>query len=184
MPQCATAMPDTEQNVTLAEALDSVLQTGVVAAGDVSVRVADIDLLYLNLKLMATSISRARELSGGRAAVPAAEPTVEEQREIRRLQAEIRRAEENIPRLIDADTPERTEKGIAKLVLTLIELVRTLLEKEAYRRVKQGALSTSETERLGLTLKAVRKKLKEAQATFGLEDEELNLDLGPLGRLM
>jgi len=58
------------------------------------------------------------------------------------------------------------------------------MEKEAYRRVKSGLLLPIEIEKLGLTLKAVKKKVQEIQAMFGIEDEELNLDLGPLGNLM
>jgi hypothetical protein len=58
------------------------------------------------------------------------------------------------------------------------------LEKESYRRVKRGAISPVEIQKLGLSLKAIKKKIKEIQAIFGIEDEELNLDLGPLGNLM
>jgi acetylglutamate kinase len=97
---------------------------------------------------------------------------------------EIKKAEENIPKLIDISDPKKTEAGLAKLVLTLVELIRRLMEKEAFRRVKKGSLSTGEIQKLGLSLKAVKKKIKEVQTIFGIEDEELNLDLGPLGNLM
>ena len=70
------------------------------------------------------------------------------------------------------------------VVLTLVELIRKLLEKESYRRVKRGALSPVEIQKLGLSLKAIKKKIKEIQAIFGIDDEELNLDLGPIGNLM
>jgi hypothetical protein len=73
---------------------------------------------------------------------------------------------------------------LAKLVLTLVELIRKLMEKEAFRRMKRGTLSPAEIQKLGLSLKAVKKKIKEIQAIFGIEDEELNLDLGPIGNLM
>ena len=62
--------------------------------------------------------------------------------------------------------------------------MRKLMEKEAFRRVKGGTLSSAEIQKLGLSLKAVKKKIKEIQAIFGIEDEDLNLDLGPLGNLM
>jgi len=58
------------------------------------------------------------------------------------------------------------------------------MEKEAFRRVRRGTLSNPEIQKLGLSLKAVKKKIKEVQTIFGIEDEELNLDLGPLGNLM
>ncbi len=58
------------------------------------------------------------------------------------------------------------------------------MEKEAFRRIKRGTLSSVEIQKLGLSLKAVKKKIKEIQMVFGIEDEELNLDLGPLENLM
>ena len=58
------------------------------------------------------------------------------------------------------------------------------MEKEAHRRIKRGTLSPVEIQKLGLSLKAVKKKIEEMQAIFGIEDEELNLDLGPLGNLI
>jgi len=103
---------------------------------------------------------------------------------IQKLQREIKRAEENIPRLIEMDNPKKAEQGLAKLVLTLVELIRKLMEKEAFRRVKRGSLSPVEIQKLGLSLKAVKTKIKEVQTIFGIEDEELDLDLGPLGNLM
>jgi transposase len=86
------------------------------------------------------------------------------------------------PRL-NAD-PEKVEQGLAKLVLTLVELLRRLLEREALRRMESGGLRDEEVERLGLALYKLEEKIKELQAVFGLQDEELNLNLGPLGNLM
>jgi len=76
------------------------------------------------------------------------------------------------------------EKGLAKLVLTLIELIRKLLEKQAMRRVEAGSLSEEEIERVGETLMKLENKMDELKGIFGLKDEELNLNLGPLGDLM
>jgi len=89
-----------------------------------------------------------------------------------------------VPFFYHMGNPKKAEQGLAKLVLALVELIRKLLEKEAFRRVKRGTLSPIEVQKLGLSLKAVKKKIKEIQAIFGIEDEELNLDLGPLGNLM
>lgn len=172
------------KNVTLVEALDKVLETGAVVDGELVIRVADIDLVYAGLRLILTSVSKAEELSGRSFDNPDREASPEEIREIRQLEAEIRRAEQNIPRLIDAADPKQTEQGIAKLVLTLVELIRKLMEKEAYRRVKRGSLSPAQIQKLGLSLKAVKRKVQEMQTLFGLEDEDLNIDLGPLGNLM
>jgi len=172
------------ERVTLVEALDKVLEKGAVINGEVVIRVADVDLVFLGLRLILTSISKAEELSGKSFSNPDIELTPEDIEYIERLKREIKKAEENIPKLIDASDPKEAEQGLAKLVLTLVELIRKLMEKEAFRRVKRGTLSSAEIQKLGLSLKAVKKKIKEIQAIFGIEDEELSLDLGPLGNLM
>jgi hypothetical protein len=177
-------MLNKNDNVTLVDALDKVLEKGAVINGDVVIRVADVDLVFLGLRLILTSISKAEELSGKNFSNPDKEFTPEDMEYIQKLQREIKRAEENIPKLIDLGNPKKAEQGLAKLVLTLVELIRKLLEKESYRRVKRGALLPVEIQKLGLSLKAIKKKIKEIQAIFGIEDEELNLDLGPLGNLM
>jgi len=171
-------------NVTLVDALDKVLEKGVVINGDIMIRVADVDLVYLGLRLILTSISKAEELSGKSFSNPNRELTADDIAYIQKLQREIKKAEENIPKLIDLGSPKKTEQGLAQLVLTLLELIRKLMEKEAFRRVKRGSLSQAEVQKLGLSLKAVKKKIQEVQAIFGIKDEDLNLDLGPLGNLM
>jgi len=171
-------------NVTLIDALDKVLEMGAVINGEMVIRVADVDLVFLGLRLILTSISKAEEISGKSFSNPDKGFTPEDIEYIEKLQREIRGAEENIPKLIDLGNPKKTEQGLAKLVLTLVELIRKLMEKEAFRRVKRGTLSQAEIQKLGLSLKAVKKKIQEIQAIFGIEDEELNLDLGPLGNLM
>jgi hypothetical protein len=80
--------------------------------------------------------------------------------------------------------PENVERGLAQLVLTLIELLRQLMERQAIRRVEAGGLSDEQVERLGQALIALEQRMGELKATFGLADEDLNLDLGPLGRLL
>lgn len=81
-------------------------------------------------------------------------------------------------------TPENADHGLAKLVLTLIELIRKLVEKQAIRRVEGGSLSEDQIERLGETLMKLEVKMDELKEVFNLTDEDLNLDLGPLGELM
>lgn len=171
-------------NVTLVDVLDKVLEKGAVINGDLVIRVADVDLVFLGLRVILTSISKAEEVSGKNFSNPNAKLTSEDLDYIKKLQREIRCAEENIPKLIDVSSPKKAEQGLAKLVLTLVELIRRLLEKEAFRRVKKGSLSFVEVQKLGLSLKAVKRKIQEIQAIFGIEDQELNLDLGPLGNLM
>lgn len=88
-----------------------------------------------------------------------------------------------LPRHINAD-PEHVEQGLTKLVLTLVELLRQLLERQAIRRIEAGTLTDEETERLGQTFMRLQARMEELKQTFGLEDEDLNLDLGPLGKLL
>jgi hypothetical protein len=87
-----------------------------------------------------------------------------------------------LPDRINAD-PERVEQGLARLVLTVIELLRHVLEHQAVRRMDGGTLSDEEVERLGLALMKLNHRMDELKAIFGLTDEDLNIDLGPLGRL-
>lgn len=96
---------------------------------------------------------------------------------------EMEKSQDALPEKIDAN-PENVEKGLAKLVLTVIDLIRKLLEKQAMRRVEADSLSEEEIERVGETLMKLENKMKELKQIFGLKDEELNLNLGPLGDLM
>ena len=84
---------------------------------------------------------------------------------------------------IDVD-PEGVEKGLVQLVLTLVELLRQLMERQAIRRVDAGGLTDEEIERLGRTLMLLEEKMEELREHFGLTPEDLNIDLGPLGRLL
>jgi hypothetical protein len=96
---------------------------------------------------------------------------------------EIGKIQNALPKRIDAN-PENVEKGLAKLVLTLIELVRQLMEKQGMRRMESGSLSEEEIEKLGETFMKLENKMKELKEILGLKDEDLNLNLGPLGNLM
>ncbi|HEX2835157.1 MAG TPA: gas vesicle protein K [Thermoanaerobaculia bacterium] len=84
-----------------------------------------------------------------------------------------------VPERISADS-DAVENGLAKLVLSIIELVRRLLEKQALRRMDSGNLSDEEIERLGNALMKLEEKMAELKRVFGLSDEELNMKLGPL----
>ncbi len=96
---------------------------------------------------------------------------------------EMEKVKDALPKKIEAN-PENVEKGLAKLVLTLIELIRKLMEKQAMRRVEAGSLTDEEVERIGETLMKLENKMKDLKEIFGLKDEELNINLGPLGDLM
>jgi hypothetical protein len=98
------------------------------------------------------------------------------------FEEELRQVARALPERINAD-PEHVENGLARLVLTLVELLRNVLEHQAVRRMEGGALSDEEIERLGLALLRLNERMQELKATFNLTDEDLNIDLGPLGRL-
>jgi len=79
--------------------------------------------------------------------------------------------------------PENAAKGLLQLVLTLVEALRELMERQAIRRIEAGSLTEEETERLGLTLMRLEEQMEKLKEQFGFTDEDLQLDLGPLGNL-
>ena len=84
---------------------------------------------------------------------------------------------------IDAD-PEAVERGLVSLVLTVVELLRQLMERQALRRVEQGSLTDDQVEKIGWTLMSLEERMGELRDHFGLTTDDLNLDLGPLGPLL
>lgn len=97
--------------------------------------------------------------------------------------AELSEIAPSLPARIDAN-PEDVQAGLAKLVLTLVEFLRQVLEHQAVRRMEGGSLSDEEIEKLGLSLMRLQERLEEIKNEFGLAGEDLNIDLGPLGRLI
>src|SRR5262245_42759167 len=79
---------------------------------------------------------------------------------------------------------DNVERGLAQLVLTVVELLRQLMERQALRRVEAGNLTDDQVERLGTTLMLLERRMRELRELFGLDEEDLNLDLGPLGTLL
>ncbi len=96
--------------------------------------------------------------------------------------AALRAIARALPERINAD-PERVEQGLARLVLTVIELLREVLEHQAIRRMDGGTLTDVEVEKLGMALLKLNQRMDELKTLFGLTDADLNIDLGPLGRL-
>lgn len=80
--------------------------------------------------------------------------------------------------------PDGVRNGLARLVLALVKLLHELLERQAIRRLEAGSLTEAEIERLGLTLMRQAEEIERLRRAFHLTDEDLNLDLGPLGRLL
>ena len=227
------------QHFTLLELLDRLLDKGAMVKGEILLSVADIDLVYLNLGLLLSSVktieNAARRGSHGEAGWLARQPSSqeaflnerplkEEEKEVppaplpeekgqgsshkgkeeasTSLEEEERRGENDeesivraLPSVSDPITdqttkpkanidPKNVEKGLAKLVLTLIDLIRKLMEKQAIRRVEDDQLSSDEIEKVGNAFLLLEEKMEELKETFGFTDEDLNLDLGPLGDLL
>lgn len=79
---------------------------------------------------------------------------------------------------------EAVKNGLGQLVLTLVKLLHELLERQAIRRMESGSLTDEQIERLGVTLMRQAQEIDRLRRDFGLEEEDLNLDLGPLGKLL
>jgi hypothetical protein len=80
--------------------------------------------------------------------------------------------------------PEDVQKSVAQLVLTIVEFLRRLMERQAIRRMEQKTLTTKEVEAVGAALMTLEQTIRDIGRKFGLKPEDLNLDLGPLGKLM
>ena len=194
------------RHVSLCEALDRVLNTGVVALGEVTLSVADVDLIYLGLQLVVTSIESGRELAppgdgpqpgpdsrprlmeaeppGQAAPQPAALalPTLLAGQDGRNSSGEpVEKNGETAGAPADSD---REKNGLGQLVLTLMKVLHELLKRQALRRIEGGALTPAQVERLGVTLMNQAREIDRLRAAFSLAEEDLNLDLGPLGKLL
>ncbi|MEN3341221.1 MAG: hypothetical protein V7644_625 [Actinomycetota bacterium] len=192
--------------VDLVELLDRTLGTGVVAAGDITLSVAGVELVYLNLRALLSSVATLEaqgiafpehggsgvEPGPGRLSQPASAPSGAPAFGARRSEAPRR------PRpLALAGTPapdtrrderdeaddERLERGLAQLVLTVTELLRDLMERQALRRVEAGSLEPERVERLGRAFELLEEQMKELKRSFGFGDDDLTLRLGPLAEL-
>jgi hypothetical protein len=194
------------RHVSLCEALDRVLNTGVVALGEVTLSVADVDLIYLGLQLVVTSIESGRELApagAGPQPGPDSRPRLMEPEPASQAARQPPGAALALPlagqagslpsgapgekteRIAGAGADSSREKnGLGKLVLTLMKVLHELLQRQALRRIQGGALTPAQVERLGVTLMNQAREIERLRESFGLPEEELNLDLGPLGKLL
>lgn len=98
------------------------------------------------------------------------------------IELQLNELSRSLPERINAE-PATAGQELGRLVLTLVEVLRKVLEHQAVRRMDSGALSPDEIERLGLALLRLNERMEELKTAFGLRDEDLDIDLGPLGRL-
>jgi hypothetical protein len=192
-----------EPRVELSEVLNHILDKGVVLKGEVMLAVADIDLIKLDLGLLLSAVEtamRTPRVSGART-LGLASPGLESRRPqassgstmesqvVDSLDAPanapvtpLESVAENLPQRLNTD-PDKVENGLAKLVLTLIEVLRKVLEHQAVRRMEGGHLSDAEIEKLGVALLRLNDRMQDMKGIFGLTDDDLQIDLGPLGKL-
>ena len=103
--------------------------------------------------------------------------------EVDRIASDLEHVQSPFPRRVNAD-PEQVERGLAQLVLTLVEFLRQLMERQALRRMDNGTLTEEQIEQLGETFMKLEQRMSELKEHFGLTDRDLNLNLGPLGDLL
>jgi hypothetical protein len=108
---------------------------------------------------------------------------VSEVAELETLRQELERAAGRSPLRWEVN-PDDAQRSVAQLVLTLVEFVRKLLERQAIRRMEGGTLTDQQTDDVGRALMQLEETIREIGAKFGLSPDDLNLDLGPLGKLM
>ena len=109
--------------------------------------------------------------------------TVTEVAELEDLRKQLRRTAGQSPLRWNAD-PDEVRRSVAQLVLTLVEFVRRLLERQSIRRMEAGTLTDRQVEDVGRALMQLEETVRDIAATFGIPPEDLNLDVGPLGKLM
>jgi Gas vesicle protein K len=130
------------------------------------------------------SIARAPRTRAGTIVARSGGVTVTEIAELDALRREIERtARTAAPLRWNAD-PDEVRRSVAQLVLTLVEFIRQVLERQAIRRMEAGTLSEQQTEDVGVALMKLEEAVRDIATQFGIAPEELNLDVGPLGKLM
>jgi len=202
--------PAEMEEVSLLDVVDTALEKGVVLQGDAMISVADVDLVFLGLRLVLASVDtaqpggsssraggaretdRALSIGNGPGASRGDGAALHADPKCSRWQpssprgpsaASVRPVASGRARR-PASEADKVEQGLAKLVLSVVELLRRLLERQALRRIARGSLSDEEIERMGTTFQRLEGKMEELKRVFGVKGDELNLNLGPLGNLM
>jgi len=129
------------------------------------------------------STPRVRRVRPSRVVAKSGSLTVTEVAELEELRKELERTASGSPLRWNAD-PDDVQRSVAHLVLTIVEFIRKLLERQAIRRMQAGSLSEQQTEEVGTALMKLEETVRDIAAKFGIPAEDLNLDLGPIGKLM
>jgi hypothetical protein len=135
-------------------------------------------------KRSARSTRRRSSTRAGKVVAKGGGVTVAEVAELDALRREIERAASTSSPLRWNTDPEDVRRSVAQLVLTLVEFIRKVLERQAIRRMEAGTLTDQQTEAVGVALMKLEEAVRDVAAQFGIGPDELNLDVGPLGKLM
>lgn len=188
---------------SLVDAVDNLLNKGVLLNGELNLSLANVDLVYARVSLLLcaadfmlpggetqvhTRLHGQREARGdgspSRSPAPSPALTPAPGRVHHATgSASMFPAPPSVDRDSQAASSE-AQRSVIRLVLTLVEFVRQLLERQAIRRMEGGTLTAAETEDVGRALMLLEDVLRELGDRFGLQPGDLNLDLGPLGRLV
>jgi hypothetical protein len=188
------------ESQSLLDVVDTVIDKGLALDAEVVLGLADIDLVYLRVGALLAAADRVRDPRAGkrRRTPPAGGPAaIARGRAMsapgrafplmsppRRMTSPVGAPDAPRQTIGAGATPtDDTSRSVIRLVLTLVEFVRHLLERQAIRRVRERTLTAQEIERLGTALMRLESTVHELAARHGLDPTELNLDLGPLGTL-
>lgn len=197
------ALEPDDETASLVGLLDSLLDQGVHVAGDLVIGLADVALVRASLRLLVASEETAQRTGHRPAPRPPGHGTATPSSPRTRLASDApgraaqapsdearghpparsRATSRRAQRVDDGDDDQALVDGVAKLVLTVVAVIHDLVERQAIRRVEAGTLSDDQVERLGVALEALQERMAEVRAVFGVTDDDLDLDLGPLGRL-
>ena len=193
--------------IGLVDVVDGLLDKGTVISGEATVSLAGVDLVHVALNLLVASVETMRQSgspvvahqgpsllgrSAPRGSAPGAFAAPSGQSLPHPTGTPGSWGEpQGGPLLISAQplSPQpsvdaQEDQGLAGVVLALVELIRQLLERQAVRRMEGGSLTEEEVERMGRALMELNGKMKELFAIFGLDEADVNLDLGPLGQIL
>jgi len=182
--------PPLVKSQSLLDVVDTLIDKGLALDAEVVLGLANIDLVYLRVGALLAAADRVLATKPGRRRPPTRRPT-----EMRPSSGNPEAPDavatsprgvdhaEAVPARLNAVAPDDTSRSVIRLVLTLVEFVRQLLERQAVRRVREQTLTPEEIERLGTALMRLETTVHELAERHGLDPADLNLDLGPLGTL-
>jgi hypothetical protein len=172
--------------------VDTIIDKGLAVDAEVVLGLADVDLIYLRVGALLAAADRVLDTEPrAPRRQPTAAPSLAAPSRERPLMSSPPRIRATTPARILSSRPtaatgapvDDTSRSVMRLVLTLVEFVRQLLERQAVRRVRERTLTSEEIERLGRALMRLESTVHELAHRHGLDPSELNLDLGPLGTL-